>query len=56
MPEHLVKLVIMLYADSKSRVEIAGGLCEGFPMNVGVHQGLALSRLLFILVVDEATK
>ena len=56
VPEHLVKLVMMLYTDSKSRVRVAGELSEEFPINVGVHQGSALSPLLFILVMDEATK
>ena len=56
VPECLVELVMMLYTDSKSRVRVAGGLSEEFPINVGVHQGSALSPLLFILVMDEATK
>ena len=47
---------MMLYTNSKSRVRVAGGLSEEFPINVGVHQGSALSPLLFILVMDEATK
>ena len=27
-----------------------------FPVNVGVHQGLVLSPLLFVIAVDEITK
>ena len=46
----------MLYADSKSRVVVAGILSEEFPIKVGVHYGSALSPLQFILVRDEATK
>ena len=56
VPEHLVRLVMMLYKDSKSRVRMDGRLSEEFPINVGVHQGWALSPLLFILVTDEAKK
>ena len=43
----------MLFADSKSRVRVAAGLSEEFLINLGVHQGSALSSLLFILVIDE---
>ena len=34
----------------------AGEESEGFRINAGVHQGSALSPLLFILIVEEATK
>ena len=47
---------MILYADSKSRLRLAAGMSEEFRINVGVHQGSALSPLLFILVIDEATK
>ena len=39
-----------------SQVRFAGGLSEKFPIKVGVHQGSALSPLLFKLVLEEATK
>ena len=32
------------------------GTSKKFEIKVGVHQGSALSPLLFILVVEEATK
>ena len=47
---------MMLYTDSKSRVRVAGGLLENYPMNAGVHQGSVLSPFLFSLVLPEATK
>ena len=56
VPERLVQLVMMMYADTRSRVGVAGVLSEDFPIEVGVHQGSALSPLLFILVIEEATK
>ena len=55
-PEHLIKLVMMLYADSKSSFRAAEGLSKELSINVGMHQGTALSPFLLILVIDEATK
>ena len=56
VPEWLVEAVMGLYVNSVSRVRFAGGLSEEFPIRVGVHQGSALSPLLFKLVMEEATK
>ena len=56
VPECLVRAVMGLYENSTSQVRFAGGLSEKFPIKVGVHQGSALSPLLFKLVMEEATK
>ena len=56
VPEHLINLVMSLYVDTTSKVCVAGGMSEDFGIGVGVHQGSALSPLLFILVMEEATK
>ena len=56
VPEYLVRAVMGLYENSTSQVRFAGGLSEKFPIKVGVHQGSALSPLLFKLVMEEATK
>ena len=37
VPERLVKLMIMLYADSISKFRVTGGLSVEFPINVDVH-------------------
>ena len=48
--------VMSLYAESRSRVKTVAGTSEAFDIRVGVHQGSALSPLLFITVMEEATK
>ena len=45
-----------LYTSSTSKVRVAGELSRDFPIDVGVHQGSALSPLLFIVVMEEASK
>ena len=45
-----------MYDGSKSQVKAAGAVSEEFDIQVGVHQGSALSPLLFILVMEEATR
>ena len=45
-----------LYSGSKSRVTAAGCTSSSFEITVGVHQGSALSPLLFNLVMEEATR
>ena len=56
VPEKLVRLVMALYEDARSGVAAAGGTSAPFEISVGVHQGSALSPLLFNLVIDEATR
>ena len=56
VPERLIEQVMALYQGTKSRVRTVAGLSEEFEINVGVHQGSALSPLLFVIVMEEATK
>jgi hypothetical protein len=37
-------------------VQTADGDTNVFPVNIGLHQGLALSPYLFALVIDEVTR
>ena len=56
VPERLIDVIMSLYAYSKSTVNIAGGTSKEFDINVGLHQGSSLSPILFVLVMEEATK
>ena len=56
VPELLVQRVMLLYEDSRSRVRVAGVESDSFDLNVGVHQGSAMSPLLFIIILEEATR
>ena len=41
-----------LYANAQSCVHVSEGCSEAFVVKVGVHQGLVLSPLLFIIVLE----
>ena len=46
----------MLYTDSRSQVRSVAGTTRPFEVTVGVHQGSAISPLLFILCLDRITQ
>ncbi|XP_047543291.1 uncharacterized protein LOC125075627 [Vanessa atalanta] len=54
--ERRKKLVQDIYTNARTRVRSPAGLTEEFEVGVGVHQGSALSPLLFNLVMDFITK
>jgi len=56
VPERMVKAIMALYAETRTRVKTAAGVSKDLDIGVGVHQGSILSPLLFIVVMDEATK
>ena len=41
-----------MYANARSCVHVGEGYSEEFEVKVGVHQGLVLSPLLFIIVLE----
>jgi len=56
IPEKLVSVVMSLYVESRSRVKAMVGTSQDFDIRVGLHQGSALSPLLFTTLMEEATK
>ncbi|XP_050350399.1 uncharacterized protein LOC126773490 [Nymphalis io] len=56
IPEYYVILIQDMYINTKTRVKSPAGLGEPFHVNVGVHQGSALSPLLFNLCKDYITR
>ena len=56
VPEYLVNWVMSLYKGCKTAVSVDGELSSSFSVKVGVHQGSALSPLLFIMVMDVLTE
>ena len=45
-----------LYKGCKTAVSVDGELSHSFSVKVGVHQGFALSPLLFNMVIDVLTE
>jgi hypothetical protein len=56
VPETLIELIKTLYSNPMSIVKTAVGNTDPFAVEVGLHQGSALSPLLFIIVMEEITK
>ena len=56
VPEEYVRWIKLLYTNTTGAIRCAVGTSTPFPIQVGVHQGSALSPLLFILCMDTVTK
>ena len=52
VPEYLVNAVLSLYKGCKTALPVDWLLSSAFTVKVVVHQVYALSRLLFIMVMD----
>ena len=55
MSKKYVRMVQDMYKDSVTAVRCATGMTEAFKVKVGLHQGSALSPLLFAIVIDRLT-
>ena len=56
VPEYLANGVMSLYKGCKTAASVDGELSSSFSVKVGVHQGSALSPLLFIMVIHVITE
>ena len=50
IPEALVRALVSLYKGARTKVKVGTHLSEEFEVNIGVHQGSVLSRLLSAIV------
>ena len=53
VPLKYVSIIRDMYEGVVTNIRICGGLTDEFPIKIGVHQGSALSPLLFAIVMDE---
>jgi hypothetical protein len=51
-----ITLIKDMYDNVVTSVQTSGGDTNDFPINIGMHQGSALSPYLFVLVMDEVTR
>ena len=51
-----VKIVQDMYRSSKTQVVTKKGETEYFPVEVGLHQGSAMSPLLFVIITSILTR
>ena len=56
LSEVMVRAVMSLYDDAKTRVGVGSAYSEECEVKVAVHQGSVLSSLLFAIVVDVITE
>ena len=56
VPTKYITLIKDMYKNAMTFVRTCGGDTTDFPINIGLHQGSALSPYLFALVIDEVTR
>ena len=56
VPAKYVKLVQYMYTGCRTKVRTVAGECSKFNVEVGLHQGSALSPYLFLILMDVLTE
>jgi len=56
VPVEYTRVIRDMYEGVRTRVRTVIGDTEDFPIDIGLHQGSALSPFLFTIVMDELTK
>ena len=56
MPAEYTRVIRDMYEGVRTRVRTVIGDTEDFPIDIGLHQGSALSPFLFTTVMDELTR
>ncbi len=56
VPEAYINIVRDMYAGCKTSVMTSAGKTKGLEIEVGLHQGSALSPLLFVIIIDVITE
>ena len=56
MPVEYTRVIRDMYEGVRTRVRTVIGDAEDFSIDIGLHQGSALSPFLFITVMDELTR
>jgi len=51
-----IRVIKDMYKGAKTSIRTSVGDTEVFPIDIGLHQGLALSHFLFAIVLDELAK
>ena len=55
-PRRYLRIIRDMYEGAKTRVRCTVGCTEFFQVEVGLHQGSAISPYLFALILDEITR
>ena len=56
VPEAYINIIRDMYAGCKTSVMTSAGMTKGIEIEVGIHQGSALSPLLFVIIIDVITE
>ena len=56
VPEAYINITRDMYAGYKTSVVTSAGKTKDIEIDVGLHQGSALTPLLFVIIIDEITK